>query len=155
MTLFELQVVRRKQPQQIGQEAETKCIYITKPQDMLPFAREIRHHDQEHVLVISLDREHKFLAARIVHIGTMAECCVSLKDVFRGAILDNAEYIVFMHNHPGRDLMPSKSDKKMIKKLVKAGLLLDIMILDFVIVSSEGIYSVNEERTFFESKKKK
>jgi DNA repair protein RadC len=148
MALYELRVVRRDENPQIGKPTETEAIRITNIKHIFPFVREIRNHDQEHVLIITLDREHLVIAARIVHIGGATECCVNLRDVYRGAIVDNAEYIIFIHNHPGNGntLRPSKADKKMMKKLCKIGTRLDIGVIDFIIVSGDGLYSCGEKR---------
>jgi len=70
---------------------------------------------------------------------------VDQKLIFTAALKANATGIVLAHNHPSGTLKPSTADTAMTERLVKAGELLGIRILDHLIVTSEGYYSFTDE----------
>jgi len=72
--------------------------------------------------------------------GTLNASLVHPREVFKGALLANAHAIIIAHNHPSGDVEPSIADKTSTEKLVDAGKLLNIEILDHVIIGSKGGY---------------
>ncbi len=149
--MYELQIVKRDSKNhnkgRMSGNYKKKKTQITKFKHIIPLVRDIIDHPQEHAIVISMDATHNVISSRIVHIGNSGECSVSVKDVFRGPMADNAEYMIFVHNHPNGTLDPSKADLKFTKQLCKVGWLLDILVIDSCIVSSDGVYSINKKRT--------
>lgn len=77
--------------------------------------------------------------------GSISGCVVDPKNVFQIALKANASGIILAHNHPSGNLEPSESDKRLTKKLVEGGKLLDIVVLDHLIISKEGYYSFSDE----------
>ena len=63
------------------------------------------------------------------------------REIFKAAILANAAGVVLVHNHPSGDPEPSEEDLSITKRLVEAGELLGIGVLDHVIVASRGLVS--------------
>ena len=62
------------------------------------------------------------------------------QDAYIRAIRHNAAAVIFGHNHPSGDVQPSREDRALTKRLVDAGKLLGIDVLDHIIIGSEGVY---------------
>lgn len=60
-------------------------------------------------------------------------------------IRTNASAVILSHNHPSGQLKPSEADISITKKIIEAGKLVDITVLDHVILTSEGFYSFKDE----------
>ena len=67
------------------------------------------------------------------------------KIIYQFALLSNASCIIVSHNHPSGNTKPSEVDKTITDKLVAAGKLLDIKVLDHIIITSEGYLSFSDE----------
>jgi len=80
-----------------------------------------------------------------VAIGTISSCLVHPREVFKSAILSNAAAIVLFHNHPSGSENVSDDDLAITKKLVEAGNLLGIQVLDHVIIGNETYCSFLEK----------
>jgi DNA repair protein RadC len=143
--MYELQIVKTKTHKP---DKKTNDYYITKLKHVLPLVKDIIDHKQEHAITISMDRDHKVIKTRVVHIGTGTTCAVNIKDLFRGPMEDSAECVIFLHNHPGYgSLASSKPDRKFTRRMVKAGRILGILVIDSIIVSKSGMYSMSKEKT--------
>lgn len=95
----------------------------------------------EEFLVIPLDARHRVLGEVRVGVGSTTYCPVSPADVFRVALRAAAAGIVVVHNHPSGDPSPSAEDIDLTVRLVRAGEVLGIRVLDHVVVGREGSFS--------------
>jgi DNA repair protein RadC len=86
-----------------------------------------------------LTREHR------VSEGTLNASLVHPREVFNPAITELAASIILLHNHPSGETEPSLEDKNITHRLVEAGKLLDIPVLDHIIIGGEKYYSFKEE----------
>lgn len=100
--------------------------------------KSIADQELEYMVVVSRMQDGLATNARIVSIGSRIGSEFSTGNIFKGAIIDGADAIIVVHNHPGGDLMPTKTDKKMLRHLIKAGKILDILILDSVIIHGKA-----------------
>lgn len=98
----------------------------------------------ESVLVVVLDSKNKVNAMNVVFTGTLSSSVAHPREIFQTAILHNAARIIVYHNHPSRDLEPSEADLMFTKRLVSAGELLGIEVLDHIIVSPDEYMSLAE-----------
>lgn len=96
--------------------------------------------DREHLLVCCVDSKCHPVSLEIVAIGTVNSCLVSARDIFKNAILSNAAFILVFHNHLSGDPTPSRDDIKVTEKLIAAGKLIGIPLLDHIIVGEEDKY---------------
>jgi DNA repair protein RadC len=94
----------------------------------------IADSDQEYAIAISVSGDYSIKNIRIVGIGTYNHTKVSVRTVLKGAIIDSAFGVIFVHNHTFGDLKPSKADTKFVKGLVKIGKYMDIEICDSLII---------------------
>ena len=101
--------------------------------------------DREILLSVLLNGMNRVIGVENVAIGCLNSCAWIPRDILKSAILANAAGIVLCHNHPSGTLTPSHEDLKMTDKLVKAGEIVGIKILDHLIISHEGFRSIINE----------
>ncbi|AGC75684.1 DNA repair protein RadC [Nonlabens dokdonensis] len=109
---------------------------------MQPILGELPH---EEFWVMLLDNSHKVLEKKNISIGGITGTLVDTRLVFKKAIEAGAVAMVLSHNHPSGNLKPSMQDKALTIKLVEAGKLLDIKVLDHLIITQQGFYSFADE----------
>lgn len=95
--------------------------------------------------VLYLNRLNSVVAAYKVGVGGVAGCVVDVKLVMFGAISHLATGIILCHNHPSGNLKPSQADIDLTKRVREAAKLMDIMVLDHLILTSESHYSFANE----------
>ena len=101
--------------------------------------------DREQFWVLLLDTKHNVVGANCVSIGTIDASLVHPREVFKAAILANCSAIILAHNHPSGNVAPSPEDKEITMRLVSAGKILGIRVLDHIIVGDETFsFSANE-----------
>jgi DNA repair protein RadC len=126
---------------------KTKC---TSPEIAAEIIKGIiksyEEHEQgkEHFYVLGLNNKNVIQYVDLVSIGTVSEAMVHPREVFRYAISKNVSSILIAHNHPSGDCTPSKEDIKTTERLVEAGKILGIPLMDHVIVG-ESYLSLREE----------
>lgn len=92
--------------------------------------------EQEHVVVLLLDGKHRVMSRELAALGSATSCAVHPRDVFRAAVRANATAVIVAHNHPSGDSTPSGADDVMTSRLVAAGDLLGIPVLDHLIIGA-------------------
>lgn len=95
-------------------------------------------------LVLLLSTRHRLLAYHEVSRGTLDSTLVHPREVFKAAILANASAVVLAHVHPSGDPSPSSDDRDLTRRLVAAGALLGIDVLDHIVVSHDRYASFKE-----------
>jgi len=90
--------------------------------------------DREHFVVILVDRKNRLIGIHTVSVGSLTASVVHPREVFKVAILSNAAAILCGHNHPSGDPQPSGEDCSLTRRLVQAGQILGIEVLDHVII---------------------
>lgn len=111
--------------------------YISSPEDAAEIAAkhfEDMASDREVFSVILLDVKNRVIGINVVSIGSLSASVVHPREVFKAAILANAANIILTHNHPSGDPAPSKEDINITARLVQAGRLMDIPVLDHIII---------------------
>ena len=96
---------------------------------------DIRMADREMFVVLHLDVRNRVVAHEITSIGSQTASLVHPREVFKSAILKGACSIILSHNHPSGDPSPSKDDIDLTHRLVEAGRLMGIDVLDHIIVA--------------------
>ncbi|HTI36467.1 MAG TPA: DNA repair protein RadC [Vicinamibacterales bacterium] len=100
----------------------------------------------EHFGVLLLDTKHRVMRTSVVSIGSLDASVVHPREVFREATTVGAAAIVLFHNHPSGDPAPSRDDVALTERLVRAGELMGIHVLDHVIVAENRFYSMRERK---------
>ena len=109
----------------------------------------VRRARQEHFVVFCLNTRGCAVKRVIVSIGTLNTTLVHPREVFYPAIVHNAAGVVLAHNHPSGETEPSDEDIAMTERLVQAGKLLGIDVLDHIIVA-EKCYTSLRDRGFMD-----
>ena len=118
---------------------------IREAGDAVPHFEAIRSMPQEVFAVMSLDGANHPIRTRWVTVGLLDSNQVHPREVFADPISDRAASILVAHNHPSGTLEASPEDVALTKRLVKAGELLGIRVLDHVIVTASGFLSLRQK----------
>ena len=122
----------------------TEGIKIRQAEDIVKLAEELKNKKQEYFLTFTLDGANNLIQKRTVFIGTLNQSLVHPREVFADAITDRAAGIIFVHNHPSGNVEPSKEDISITKKLIEAGKIIGINVIDHIIVGKSEFYSFKE-----------
>jgi DNA repair protein RadC len=96
--------------------------------------------DREHFVIILVNQKNCVIGINTVSIGSLTASIVHPREVYKSAILSNAASIICGYNHPSTDCQPSREDRAITTRLVEAGKLLGISVLDHVIIGGDGRY---------------
>jgi len=105
---------------------------------------EMAHLEQEHFRVLYLNTRNRLLGIETVYVGSLNASHIRVSEVFREAIKRNCAAIIIAHNHPSGDPTPSPEDVEVTRRLVEAGKLLDIEVLDHLIIGQQRFVSLRE-----------
>jgi len=112
----------------------------------------LRDAKQETFTVILLDSKNRFLREETVALGSLNQSIVHPREVFRPAIQGAAASVILVHNHPSGDPSPSDEDIRVTERLVEAGKLLGIRVLDHIIVGEGRYFSFFDQRRLDEER---
>jgi DNA repair protein RadC len=124
---------------------DKKSILILSPQEVWEELKDIRGSKKEHFIVFFLDTQNQVVKRELISIGTLNASLIHPREIFEPAIKYLAAHIILAHNHPSGSLEPSNEDIAVTKRLVEAGKLLGIEVLDHCIVTSKGCMSFKEK----------
>ena len=120
-------------------------LYLT-PQDVWQEMRFVRNTKKEHLVIFYLDSRSQEIKREIISIGLLDESLVHPREVFEPAVRHLASHIILAHNHPAGDPNPSPQDREITKRLILAGKILGIELIDHVIVTSKSWFSFKEKK---------
>ena len=96
--------------------------------------------------VVMLDTKHRVIRTTVLSVGTLDASLVHPREVFGAAAECGQAVVVLFHNHPSGDPTPSGDDVALTKRLVEAGVLMGIEVLDHVVLADSRYYSFKEAR---------
>lgn len=105
---------------------------------------------KEFFCVILLTDSNHVLGISEIAVGDTAEVAISKKEIFQLCLKANASAIILWYNHPSGYLTPSKSDIALTNEIIAFGNFVDVKILDHLILTSEGYYSLAENDRYEE-----
>jgi DNA repair protein RadC len=111
-------------------------IYL-KPQDVWEELKDLRDHKKEHFIIFYLDSRNQEIKREVISIGSLNASLVHPREVFEPAVRNLAAQIILAHNHPSGETDPSEEDIKLTKRLVEAGKILGIEVIDHIIVAKD------------------
>jgi len=109
-------------------------------------AEYIGERDREVFVIALLTIRHRLIGVHTVSVGCLTSALVSPREVMKPAVLASAACLVVSHNHPSGDPEPSAEDVALTRRLVAAGQLLGIEVLDHVVLGEAGRYVSLKER---------
>jgi len=122
---------------------------LKSPEDVVKLIKmKLKGKKKEHFLVLCLDTRNHLINCKSVSVGSLDTSVVHPREVFKEAITASAASVIFAHNHPSGDPEPSEEDIELTKRLVKAGEIIGIDVLDHIIVCDKGYLSLKAKNLF-------
>lgn len=94
----------------------------------------LRHETKEYFLALHLDGKNRVVCIDMVSTGSLNQSIVHPRETFKTALLSSAAAIILMHNHPTGDPTPSSEDLTITRRLIEAGDMIGIKVLDHIII---------------------
>lgn len=120
-------------------------VKINSPSDVVKVIGHIRDKKKEHFVALYLDARNQLITTEIISIGTLNSSLVHPREVFSPAIKHNAVSIIVAHNHPSGDPEPSRDDELVTKRLVEAGKILGIDVVDHIVITKLDHVSLKDK----------
>jgi DNA repair protein RadC len=120
---------------------------VRRPADAARIAEAVYRNldaDQEHFTILALDAQHQMIGFKVISSGGMDSAHVDFRLVFRAALLLGAASIIVVHNHPSGDSDPSSDDMQITVRLIEAGALLGLPVLDHIVLGAGCYHSFGE-----------
>jgi len=123
------------------QTTSYKSKELTNPEKVFKFMRsKIKDYKKERLYVIALNT--RGWTVNEISVGALDSSMAHPREAFSEAIKSNASSVIFVHNHPSGNTEPSEEDVKLTKRLMKAGELLGIKVLDHIIITTKDFRSI-------------
>jgi len=123
---------------------EHSCV-LQSPADVFAFlSPEMSHLAQEQLRLLTLTTRHGLLGNHLIYQGTVSSCHVRLAEMLRPAVVLQAPSVILVHNHPSGETSLSPDDLQLTRRLIEAGTLLDIEVVDHVVIAGESYKSCRE-----------
>lgn len=120
-------------------------VKVTSPVDIVGLImEEMRYLKKEHFRIAILDTKNHIIAIEEISIGNLNSSIVHPREVFSIAIRRTANSIILIHNHPSGDPTPSREDINITNRLIEAGNIIGIKVLDHIIVGDKKYLSFKE-----------
>lgn len=122
---------------------------IKSPDDAAVIGKEFMHihrEPEEYMYMICMNVKNKVIGIFEISHGTVNASLVTPREVFQKALLANSVSIILMHNHPSGDSTPSREDIEVTKRLVEAGKIVGVEVLDHIIIGDR--YSSLKEKGY-------
>jgi DNA repair protein RadC len=103
----------------------------------------LRYETKEYFLALHLDGKNRVVCIDIVSTGSLNQSIVHPRELFKTALLSSAAAIILIHNHPTGDPMPSTEDITITRRLMDAGDMIGIKVLDHIVIG-DSYYSFSE-----------
>ena len=115
---------------------------IKGPNDVVALMmEEMRGLDREHFRAVMLNTKNQVLGTDRIAVGTLSQSAIHARELFKNAIKMSAAGVVLVHNHPSGDPTPSKNDREITKRMVRAGDIIGITVLDHVVIGDNSFVS--------------
>lgn len=128
----------------------SELLYVNSSNTIVQVLRKLFNQDTflfcEEFIVLYLNRNNKLIGARTISYGGAHGIIVDVKTVYSTAVLlPNVSAVVLAHNHPSGNCVPSNEDNTLTQRMVQAGMILDIKVIDHVILTDTNYYSYSDE----------
>lgn len=116
-----------------------------KPEEVYRELRDLRDRKKEHFVILFLDSRNQEIKREIISVGSLNANLVHPREVFEPAVKNLAAQVILVHNHPSGDPEPSEEDLDINKRLVEAGKILGIEVIDHIIIAKDRFISFKEK----------
>ncbi|HPD73773.1 MAG TPA: DNA repair protein RadC [bacterium] len=122
------------------------AIKIKSPKDVYDLIRkEVINKEEEYLFLICLDSRNRLISKEVISKGTINETLIHPREIFKKALNKNAYSIILVHNHPSNEPDPSDEDRKVTKRIFRAGIDMGIPLTDHLIVTSNDFMSMKAQ----------
>lgn len=105
----------------------------------------LRHEEQEKLMLCMFNAKCRLLGEKVISVGTIDKSLVSPREIFKLALMNQAAYIILLHNHPSGIPVPSDMDRQVTRKVEQCGEMLGIRLSDHIIIGDNKYFSFKEE----------
>ena len=117
---------------------------ISSPAEIVPMLADIKDQRKEYFVCLYLNARNQVIHREVVSIGSLSASIVHPREVFQAGVANSAASVILAHNHPSGDVSPSKDDIDLTLRLVKAGQIMGIEVLDHIIMAANDFLSLRE-----------
>jgi DNA repair protein RadC len=121
---------------------------ITCPADGAAMLTDIKDRRKEHFIALFLNARNQVICREVVSVGSLNASLVHPREVFAPAVGSAAASVILAHNHPSGDVTPSREDIELTRRMVQAGEIMGIEVLDHLIIGGERFLSMKEANLF-------
>jgi len=126
---------------------------LNTPTEVAKFLSEaLSSYDRELFCCLNMSTKTQVINMNIISMGTLNAALIHPREVFKSAILSNANSVILAHNHPSWNCTPSEEDRNITRRLEGCGRLLGIEILDHIITGEPGVYYSFREKGILPAK---
>lgn len=121
---------------------------IRSPEDATSIGKSfmrIHENPEEYMYMICMNTKNRIIGVFEISHGNVNSSIVGVREIFQKALLANAVSIILMHNHPSGDPTPSREDINVTRRIVDAGKILGVEVLDHIIVGDKTYSSLKEK----------
>ena len=119
---------------------------IRSPEDAAAYLMtDMASLNQEHFVTLFLNVKNEVLHKQTIFIGSLNSSIVHPREVFREAFKRSAASMIISHNHPSGDTTPSREDIEVAKRLMEAGAIMGIDVLDHIIIGDQKFISLKDK----------
>lgn len=115
---------------------------ILSAQDAFSLVSDLREKKQEHLVCLYLNARNALIKRETISIGTLDKSIIHPREIFAPGLEMHAAGVILVHNHPSGDPKPSEQDKQVAKRIIEAGQLMGVNVVDFLIVAKNGVHSI-------------
>lgn len=121
-------------------------ISLTSPREVANFLmEEMRFYNKEYFKIILLNTKNQLISLEDISVGSLNSSIVHPREIFHYPVKKSAAAIILVHNHPSGDPTPSREDLDVTGRLVEAGEILGIKVLDHIIIGEGKHLSFKEK----------
>jgi len=123
----------------------SQCVQITNPEDAARLLMaDMRYLDREHFKAVMLNTKNQVIGVELISIGSLDSSVAHPREIFKECIKRSAAAVILAHNHPSGDPAPSDEDVMLTTRLINAGSMLGISVLDHIIIGDNCYVSLRE-----------
>ena len=110
--------------------------------DVFEYFQFLAHREVEEIWVMLLNCQNGIIGTKMVSRGTVSRSMTSPREIMNYALKHMASGIILVHNHPAGSIEPSKDDIEVTRKMIEAGEIINVPLIDHVIISTTGNTSI-------------
>jgi len=122
-------------------EKKQKENIVLSAEDVISLNSDLKSKKKEYLVCLYLDARNALLKKEIISIGILDKSIVHPREIFGPAVELRTAGIILVHNHPSGDPEPSKQDIEVFNRIIEAGKIMGINIIDFIIIAGDRNYS--------------